>query len=359
MEQLSKMMRGAAISAIIAMLPLAVYILLSLTDITDGRSAEAISIVQGIAAFIWAGFLLACIPSARQINMSYIGFILCAVGIVIGGILLFKLEDLVEDFVKDYVVYGIEPDFTTLTLKTIIVNGPIVAGVLMLGKYLPALKKASIVYGILAFFPLVTEIGFKLLETKDSHDYGYMKVSHVDPTIITSVFILLDLIILTCAAIALVAWWKALIQAQWLEDENHEEEDDQPQDVEASLSAEQMSKLDAMTDEQLNDLISTPTLYSSSMIEGARKALVLRKSLSSIKNMSDEKLLEAVHGNPMGYSYEALDEISMELYRRQTPAFVNEVYHMSTQELQVIVQNPNAYFKGYVEQAKRVLKDRL
>lgn len=356
MELLSKMMRGAAIAATIAMLPLVLYLLLA-NDKATSESIESINMLQGIAAFIWAGFLLACIPSAQKNHLPYAGFIVCAIGIVIGGGLLFKLEEIAESFLRRIIMFRGDPDLTAPTLMTFIVNAPIVAGVLMLGKYLPALKKAAFAYGILAVFPLVAQIFLKMFATK-KYDYGYASGSYVDSDSAKKVMVMLVVLLLICIILALVSWWMAVKNALSI-DVEEEEEEDQPQDVEASLSAEQMSKLDAMTDEQLNDLISNPTLYSSSMIEGARKALVLRKSLSSIKNMSDERLLEAVHGNPMGYSYEGLDEISMELYRRQTPAFVNEVYHMSTHELQVIVQNPNAYFKGYVEQAKRVLKDRL
>jgi len=159
-----------------------------------------------------------------------------------------------------------------------------------------------------------------------------------------------------------MSWWGTVGQAKYLEESGNETDGaevqyDEP--IQPAITDEQKSMISGMCDQELAGVVNNPALYAAAFVDEARKALSIRQALASLKDMTDEQMLEAVHNNPQGFSYEVLDAISMELLKRETPAFINEIESLPTPELQAMVYNAGAYYEGYAKLATRVLHDRL
>ena len=236
---------------------------------------------------------------------------------------------------------------TLFIVFSILANIPLAIGSFLSGNNLPAMKKATFAYAALTVFPLIL---LALLDPLNGRK---------GQTIAIMLFVLL----FVCIAVALMGWWGAVGQAKYLEDDG--ETDKNSQDarnnvpVQPAITAEQKNMLSGMSNQELANVVNNPALYAAGFVDAARKMLSVRQAMVSLNNMTDEQMLAAIHNNPQGFSHDVLDAISMELLRREAPAFINEVASLSTPELQAMVYNAGAYYDGYIKLANRVLNERI
>lgn len=392
--KISGNLTGAAFGASLAMLPMSFFILLAAFEIFKGGSedfAKAIIILQFIGCLIWAICIGATLSDAKKLNVSTGGLALCIPGIIIGGIL--QIIAVVEpDFMVEFIRFGNgnEDAFFIILLITLAVNLPLAIGTLMAGKYLHSLRRASFGYFLLSIFPLIMLLIFKIFIKRSYGYYGYS--SNTDTAIIITV-VLLFLLILLCVN----GWWCAISNARDLEEDYQNSENysytsqptyieqpttpsypqqysavppvpptpqnynpaPQPAQQSNGITDAQRNLLMGMSDQELNNVVNNPTLYTNkAFVDEAAKILTKRQAWEMIKDYSDEQLLSIVHDNIQGFAYEVLDAASMELFSREAPAFVNEINALETEELLGIVNNPNAYYDGYVRAATLVLSNR-
>lgn len=392
--KISGNLTGAAFGASLAMLPIAVIMLLSIFEIFKGGSesfGKAIIILQFIGCLIWAGCIVGVFNNAKKLNVSTGGLALCIPGIIIGGIL--QIIAVVEpDLIAKFIRFGngdVDAFFIIL-LITIVVNLPLAIGTLMAGKNLHALRRASFGYILLSFFPLIMLLIFEIFIKRSYGYYGYS--SNTDTAIIITA-ILLFLLILLCVN----GWWCAISNAREIEEDYKDSENysytsqptyieqpatpsysqqysavppvpptpqnynpaPQPAQQSNGITDAQRNLLMGMSDQELNNVVNNPSLYTNkAFVDEAAKILTKRHAWELIKDYSDEQLLSIVHDNIQGFAYEVLDAASMELFSREAPAFVNEINALETEELLGIVNNPNAYYDGYVRAATLVLSNR-
>ncbi|MBR6745813.1 MAG: hypothetical protein IKL83_00335 [Muribaculaceae bacterium] len=392
--KISGNLTGAAFGASLAMLPIAVIMLLSIFEIFKGGSesfGKAIIILQFIGCLIWAGCIVGVFNNAKKLNVSTGGLALCIPGIIIGGIL--QIIAVVEpDLIAKFIRFGngdVDAFFIIL-LITIVVNLPLAIGTLMVGKNLHALRRASFGYILLSFFPLIMLLIFEIFIKRSYGYYGYS--SNTDTAIIITA-ILLFLLILLCVN----GWWCAISNAREIEEDHQEPENysytsqptyieqpatpsysqqysavppvpptpqnyhpaPQPAQQSNGITEAQRNLLMGMSDQELNNVVNNPSLYTNkAFVDEAAKILTKRRAWEMIKDYSDEQLLSIVHDNIQDFAYEVLDAASMELFSREAPAFVNEINALGTEELIGIINNPNAYYDGYVRAATLVLSNR-
>ena len=191
--------------------------------------------------------------------------------------------------------------------------------------------------------------------------------------------IIIAILLLLLALICVSGWWGAASNARDLEEEYEDNASDssqpiyveqpstsqsynpapQPQQSAAPLAEAQRNLLMGMSNKELSDVVNNPAIYTNkTFVEEAKNIMTKRQAWEMIKNYSDEQLLNIVHNNTQGFSYEVLDAASMELFTREAPAFVNEIKALETEELLGIVNNPGAYYDGYVSAATVVLNQR-
>lgn len=407
--KISGTLKGAAFGATLAMLPILCIISLAAFKIFSGGSedfAKTLILFQFIGCVIWAICIGAALSNAKKLNVSTGGLALCIPGIIIGGIL--QLIAIFEpDFISEFVSFGRGSDdaFFIILLITLAVNLPLAIGTLMVGKSLPALRRSTVAYFLIAIYPLIMLLIFKIFMKQSYGYYGYS--SNTETAIIITV-VLLFLLVLLCVN----GWWAAASNARELEKNYNSNEMDsfisqpvyieqpatpsysqqysavpptppmppavpttnvppvppthqnynpapQPAKQSNGITDAQRNLLMGMSDQELNNVVNNPTLYTNkAFVDEAAKILTKRKAWEMIKDYSNEQLLSIVHDNIQDFAYEVLDAASMELFSREAPAFVNEINALETEELLGIINNPNAYYDGYVRAATLVLSNR-
>lgn len=343
--RISGNLRIAALGATVAMLPAALVVLLGVLGMSKGMPPfDTLATIQFIGCLVWAGCLVACIPVSKRMDIPALGLGLCIAGVLIGGILQLVVvhdEESIAYMFRDMYFGRSLSAMSSIILYACLANVPLAVGSFLLGKNLPAMKTAIFAYAALALFPLI----LSMLKGKGG-----------------TILILLFVLLLICIIIALMSWWGTVGQAKYLEEDGNETDGaevqyDEP--IQPAITDEQKSMISGMSDQELAGVVNNPALYAAAFVDEARKVLSIRQALASLKDMTDEQMLEAVHNNPQGFSYEVLDAISMELLKRETPAFINEIESLPTPELQTMVYNAGAYYDGYAKLATRVLHDRL
>ena len=343
--RISGNLRIAALGATVAILPAALVILLDVLGISKGMPPfDTLATIQFIGCLVWAGCLGACIPVSKRMDIPALGLGLCIAGVSIGGILQLVVvhdEESIAYMFRDMYFGRSLSAMNSIILYACLANVPLAVGSFLLGKNLPAMKNAIFAYAALALFPLI----LSMLKGKGG-----------------TILILLFVLLLICIIIALMSWWGTVGQAKYLEESGNETDGaevqyDEP--IQPAITDEQKSMIAGMSDQELAGVVNNPALYAAAFVDEARKVLSIRQALASLKDMTDEQMLEAVHNNPQGFSYEVLDAISMELLKRETPAFINEIESLPTPELQAMVYNADAYYDGYAKLATRVLHNRL
>lgn len=400
--RISGILKGAAFGATLAMLPFSIIFLLVATEVVNEYDLSKelgiiLMVLQLVGCLVWAISLMACTTNAKRLNISTGGIGLCCIGIILGFIL--QLISVVAPNIS----HGLYPavygngfgGFMVLLLLTMVVNLPLAIGTGMVGKKLPALRMAMTNYIILALFPLVMLILAKILLS------GYYAYKNLPIYLIVTAGILV-----LCCILAITAWWRASSDAANLETEYENGEGEftpqptfyvepqyapaqpqyqapkqsplmtpppvpptfqsapqpapQPAQPSSGITEAQQNLLMGMSDQELNNVINNPSLYANpAFVAEAQKILTKRQAWEMIKDYTDEQLLSIVHENIQGFSYEVLDAASMELFSREAPAFVEEIQALGNDELQGIIDNPAAYYDGYVRAASAVLNARI
>lgn len=383
--KISGSLRGAAIGASIAMLPvlfLAILAALEIIKSLDEDLTKALVVIQFIGCLIWAGSLTGAISGAKRLNISSAGLGICIPGALIGGILQMVFifdESLLFKFMS--LADGETEALALLTLVSIVANLPLAIGTLMLGKSISPLRGASVCYFILSVFPIVMVLLAKILVKKSySYYYGFSAPNT------KTFFIVTILLLFLLALICVINWWNAVSRASGIEEANEDTDNLAPQAtyVEqpaaapvqpsaptqpqqnysprpvSAITDEQKKILMGMSNQELTNVINNPSLYANpAFVEEAKKTLTKRQGWEIIKDYSDEQLLSIVHDNVQGFSAEVLDAASMELLARENATFINEVASLSVPELQGILSNADSYYDGYIQLATRVLNQRL
>ncbi len=393
--KISGNLTGAAFGASLAMLPMSFFILLAALEIFKGGGeslVKAIILLQFIGCLIWAGCIIGVFNNAKKLNVSTGGLALCIPGIIIGGILqLIAVFD--TSIASKILLYSFRSDttgFYLFIILTLVVNLPLAIGTLMAGKYLHSLRRASFGYFLLSVFPLLMFLASLIFSKKSYGYYGY--TSNTETVIIISAILLFLL-----AVLCVNGWWCAISNAREIEEDYKDSENysytsqptyieqpatpsysqqysavppvpptpqnynpaPQPAQQSNGITDAQRNLLMGMSDQELNNVVNNPSLYTNkAFVDEAAKILTKRQAWEMIKDYSDEQLLSIVHDNIQGFAYEVLDAASMELFSREAPAFVNEINALETEELLGIVNNPNAYYDGYVRAATLVLSNR-
>lgn len=379
--KISGNLRGAAIGASLAMLPMALIAFLFVLKIIKEpeRETEKIFIVfQFIGCLIWAISLTASISKAKLLGMKSSGFGLCILGIILGGILqlLFAFDRSFQREISHF-TYDFESSLAMITLITVIINVPIVAGTALIRNKLHAISPAITTYSILALFPLIAFIIVKIFAKSIRSESA-----------LRNLLLMLTLILLICIIVSIIAWFRAASNAKVLEEEAENGDDnfapqatyvEQPAAAPApqpsapaqpqhnysarpvsAITEEQKKILMGMSNQELTNVINNPSLYANpAFVDEARKTLTKRQGWEVIKDYSDEQLLSIVHDNVQGFSAEVLDAASMELLARENATFINEVASLSVPELQGILSNADSYYDGYIQLATRVLNERI
>lgn len=378
--KISGNLRGAAIGATLAMLPMALIAFLFVLKIIKepDRETEKIFIVfQFIGCLIWAISLTSSVSKAKQLGIKSSGIGLCILGIILGGIiqLIFAFD---RHFQKEilHFTYDFESSLAIITLITAIINIPLVAGTAIMRNKLRAFSAAITTYSILALYPIITFIIVKILAKSIRSDEA-----------LRNLLLLLTLILLISIIISIIAWFRAAFNAKVLEEDAENGDDNfapqatyveqpaaapvqpatptQPQQnysarPVSAITEEQKKILMGMTNQELTNVINNPSLYANpAFVDEARKTLTKRQGWEIIKDYSDEQLLSIVHDNVQGFSSEVLDAASMELLARENATFINEVASLSVPELQGILSNADSYYDGYIQLATRVLNERI
>lgn len=379
--KISGNLRGAAIGASLAMLPVAIFaVLAALEAIKDASEGfgKTIVVIQFIGCLIWAGSLTSAISGAKRLNIPTAGFGACITGALIGGILqlIFVFDEkLLYKFIS--LAEGETEALALITLVTVVANLPLAIGTLMLGKHISPLRGASVCYFILSVFPLVEVLLAKILIKKSySYYYGFSASNTKTFLIITVLFLL--------ALICVINWWNAVSRASGIEEANEDTDNLAPQATYieqptapmqqtaapqqqnysprpvSAITDEQKKILMGMSNQELTNVINNPSLYANpAFVEEAKKTLTKRQGWEIIKDYSDEQLLSIVHDNVQGFSAEVLDAASMELLARENATFINEVSSLTVPELQGILSNADSYYDGYIQLATRVLNERI
>lgn len=383
--KISGNLRGAAIGATLAMLPVAIFaVLAALEAIKDASEGfgKTIVVIQFIGCLIWAGSLTSAISGAKRLNIPTAGFGACITGALIGGILqlIFVFDEkLLYKFMS--LADGETEALALITLVTVVANLPLAIGTLMLGKHISPLRGASVCYFILSVFPLVEVLLAKIL-IKKSYSYYYGFSASNTKTFLIITVLLLFLLALICV----INWWNAVSRASGIEEANEDTDNLAPQAtyVEqpaaapvqpsaptqpqqnysprpvSAITDEQKKILMGMSNQELTNVINNPSLYANpAFVEEAKKTLTKRQGWEIIKDYSDEQLLSIVHDNVQGFSAEVLDAASMELLARENATFINEVSSLTIPELQGILSNADSYYDGYIQLATRVLNERI
>lgn len=381
--KISGNLRGAAIGATLAMLPVAIFaVLAALEAIKDASEGfgKTIVVIQFIGCLIWAGALTGAIPGAKKLNIPTAGFGACITGALIGGILqlIFVFDEkLLYKFMS--LADGETEALALITLVTVVANLPLAIGTLMLGKHISPLRGASVCYFILSVFPLVEVLLAKIL-IKKSYSYYYGFSASNTKTFLIITVLLLFLLALICV----INWWNAVSRASGIEEANEDTDNLAPQATYieqptapmqqtaapqqqnysprpvSAITDEQKKILMGMSNQELTNVINNPSLYANpAFVEEAKKTLTKRQGWEIIKDYSDEQLLSIVHDNVQGFSAEVLDAASMELLARENATFINEVSSLSIPELQGILSNADSYYDGYIQLATRVLNERI
>lgn len=386
--KISSKLRGAALGATLAMLPMAIILLLGVLKIIKDPSEDigkVLVVLQFIGCLIWAGCLTGSLSGAKQLNISNSGLALCIPGILLGGILqlVFVFDNsLFYKFMR--FSSGETEALVLILLLTVVTNLPLAIGSLMAGKSLDSLRRSSIGYFALSVFPLISLLLFKILTKKTYGYYGY-STSGIE-TVIIILVILLVLLALTCIS----GWWGSASDATEIENSCDDDNDyhivqptyveqpaapaqtynavqpvapqqpAQPLRPKSVITDEQRKLLMGMTNQELTNVINNPSLYANpAFVDEARKTLTKRQGWEVIKDYSDEQLLSVVHDNVQGFSPEVLDAASMELLSRENATFINEVSSLSIAELQGIIANADSYYDGYIQLATRILNERI
>jgi hypothetical protein len=127
----------------------------------------------------------------------------------------------------------------------------------------------------------------------------------------------------------------------------------------AKLDDALLEKLYAMSDEQLQDIVSMPLLYANkAYVDEAENILKKRRAWEAIKEKSDADLMAIVLDESEMFTYTVRDAASMELYSRQSPLLAQAFDNETIETLQQIVASPDDYFDGYVSMAKDILIQR-
>lgn len=381
--KISGNLRGAAIGASLAMLPVAIFaVLAALEAIKDASEGfgKTIVVIQFIGCLIWAGALTGAIPGAKKLNIPTAGFGACITGALIGGILqlIFVFDEkLLYKFMS--LADGETEALALITLVTVVANLPLAIGTLMLGKHISPLRGASVCYFILSVFPLVEVLLAKIL-IKKSYSYYYGFSASNTKTFLIITVLLLFLLALICV----INWWNAVSRASGIEEANEDTDNLAPQATYieqptapmqqtaapqqqnysprpvSAITDEQKKILMGMSNQELTNVINNPSLYANpAFVEEAKKTLTKRQGWEIIKDYSDEQLLSIVHDNVQGFSAEVLDAASMELLARENATFINEVSSLTIPELQGILSNADSYYDGYIQLATRVLNERI
>lgn len=381
--KISGNLRGAAIGASLAMLPVAIFaVLAALEAIKDASEGfgKTIVVIQFIGCLIWAGSLTSAISEAKRLNIPTAGFGACITGALIGGILqlIFVFDEkLLYKFIS--LAEGETEALALITLVTVVANLPLAIGTLMLGKHISPLRGASVCYFILSVFPLVEVLLAKIL-IKKSYSYYYGFSASNTKTFLIITVLLLFLLALICV----INWWNAVSRASGIEEANEDTDNLAPQATYieqptapmqqtaapqqqnysprpvSPITDEQKKILMGMSNQELTNVINNPSLYANpAFVDEAKKTLTKRQGWEIIKDYSDEQLLSIVHDNVQGFSAEVLDAASMELLARENATFINEVSSLTIPELQGILSNADSYYDGYIQLATRVLNERI
>lgn len=381
--KISGNLRGAAIGATLAMLPVAIFaVLAALEAIKDASEGfgKTIVVIQFIGCLIWAGSLTSAISGAKRLNIPTAGFGACITGALIGGILqlIFVFDEkLLYKFIS--LAEGETEALALITLVTVVANLPLAIGTLMLGKHISPLRGASVCYFILSVFPLVEVLLAKIL-IKKSYSYYYGFSASNTKTFLIITVLLLFLLALICV----INWWNAVSRASGIEEANENTDNLAPQATYieqptapmqqtaapqqqnysprpvSAITDEQKKILMGMSNQELTNVINNPSLYANpAFVDEAKKTLTKRQGWEIIKDYSDEQLLSIVHDNVQGFSAEVLDAASMELLARENATFINEVSSLTIPELQGILSNADSYYDGYIQLATRVLNERI
>lgn len=381
--KISGNLKGAAIGASLAMLPVAIFaVLAALEAIKDASEGfgKTIVVIQFIGCLIWAGSLTSAISGAKRLNIPTAGFGACITGALIGGILqlIFVFDEkLLYKFIS--LAEGETEALALITLVTVVANLPLAIGTLMLGKHISPLRGASVCYFILSVFPLVEVLLAKIL-IKKSYSYYYGFSASNTKTFLIITVLLLFLLALICV----INWWNAVSRASGIEEANEDTDNLAPQATYieqptapmqqtaapqqqnysprpvSAITDEQKKILMGMSNQELTNVINNPSLYANpAFVEEAKKTLTKRQGWEIIKDYSDDQLLSIVHDNVQGFSAEVLDAASMELLARENATFINEVSSLTIPELQGILSNADSYYDGYIQLATRVLNERI
>lgn len=381
--KISGSLRGAAIGASLAMLPVVIIAVLAALEAIKNASegfGKTIVVIQFIGCLIWAGSLTSAISGAKRLNIPTAGFGACITGALIGGILqlIFVFDEkLLYKFIS--LAEGETEALALITLVTVVANLPLAIGTLMLGKHISPLRGASVCYFILSVFPLVEVLLAKIL-IKKSYSYYYGFSASNTKTFLIITVLLLFLLALICV----INWWNAVSRASGIEEANEDADNLAPQATYieqptapmqqtaapqqqnysprpvSAITDEQKKILMGMSNQELTNVINNPSLYANpAFVEEAKKTLTKRQGWEIIKDYSDEQLLSIVHDNVQGFSAEVLDAASMELLARENATFINEVSSLTIPELQGILSNADSYYDGYIQLATRVLNERI
>lgn len=378
--RISGYLKGAALGATLAMLPMAIYSLLYALKVIEGEPQDdpikPLAIIQFVGCMIWAGFLISCFLNASRFKISKFGIVLCIGGIILCGMLQLLFTFNYEFRLRVGWFIFLNDDTKAIILISIVAlisNLPIVLGTNMLRRRLPVFNIAKIGFLMLALFPIFYIYLSKIIISVSHYDYDYgyyYKLEYQMSTLFTIASILLFLSVL----ISIIGWWGASCRAQEIENgtvsltpQASYVEQSAPASVQysehiapSSITDEQKKTLMGMSNNELTNIINTPSLYANpAFVEEARKTLIKRQGWEVIKDYTDEQLLNLVHDNVQGFSAEVLDAASMELLSRENATFINEVSSLSVPELQDMLSKADSYYDGYIQLATRVLNERI
>lgn len=375
-HKLSIRLKCAAFGACLTMLSMTFALVLYGSDIVDGYTGVRIgAFFQLIGCIIWGVSLLSCSTPGKNLNIPSSGWKLCAAGVFI--IAPFSLIPLfapgviheIPDFAHfEFLDWSYRGDYEAamecfylivlLIFLYIGINTLLAIGTAVLGKQLKPFKRAKVAYIIFASLPIAyTLIAFPFTKLTD----------------IFNIILLFAVIFLFIGVFLIISWWNVAANARKIEAEVLNASatptppeptaptatDVPPLYTPSCITDAQRALLMGMSNQELNNVVLNASLYSDpSFVEEAKKIIAKRQAWEMIKDYSDEQLLSIIHENIQNFKFEVLDAASLELFNREAPAFVNEINALKNEELQNIINNPEANFDGYVRAATLVLSFR-
>ena len=377
-HKLSIRLKWAAFGACLTMLSLSFGLTLYGRDIVSGSTGIIFgAFFQLIGCIIWGVSLLSCSTPGKDLKIPSLGWKLSAAGafLVAPFSLLLLFEPNIINLIPGFALFeftfwceiwgyyeAIEwvCNIILFIFLFIASNSFLSIGTAVLGKQLKTFKRAKVAYIIFASLPIAyTLLAFPFIKL-----YGGLSI----------LILPFALIFLFIGVFLIISWWKAAANARKIEAEviNASATTTPPEPTAStatyippvlpnpnSITDAQRALLMGMSNQELNNVVMNASLYSDpTFVDEAKKIIAKRQAWEMIKDYSDEQLLSIIHENIQNFKFEVLDAASLELFNREAPAFVNEINALETEELLGIVNNPNAYYDGYVRAATLVLSNR-